>query len=295
MHFAKFTCDEFDGLIDNDITSHKSYDLTAEQVAQQVKNHIHITMPVVVNGKEYPGIRCKWDSENARKHLRARYKQLKEQVGFDDQRLYYDKSTGGKKKAIAVVGAVYTAPRGLREGDEEKFFEIALEFHRSKFPRECEVGYVVHYDEGRGHMQVYDVPIVDEIERNPGSHGRQGTPKIKRGEKVKTGRRKVSAKEFLHLGIMRGYHKQLQKHVDKALGYHVEILLDSETKTRERLRESEEYRRKLGVALSLMALDRDLGKPQALERAAELLAGKDDNEQNKLAVELNNKAKGVSR
>lgn len=114
-----------------------------------------------------------------------------------------------RENAVRMCDCVVTAPPEVSDGELRKFFEAESEALSEIFGAENLVSAWVHLDEpgARPHMHWAWVPVTDD--------GR------------------LSAKEVVSRAALRDLHPALQKAADKALGHHVQVVLDDGKKAAE--------------------------------------------------------------
>ena len=97
---------------------------------------------------------------------------------------------------------VVTLPKGVKHGDQQKFFEETVEFLKNRYGAENCVGADVHFDETTPHVHFTFIPVVHDAKKNID---------------------KVSRKELFTLKEMFSFHTDLEKHIEEKLGYKVGI------------------------------------------------------------------------
>ena len=97
---------------------------------------------------------------------------------------------------------VVTLPKGVKHGDQRKFFEETVEFLKNRYGAENCVGADVHFDETTPHVHFTFIPVVHDAKKNID---------------------KVSRKELFTLKEMFSFHTDLEKHIEEKLGYKVGI------------------------------------------------------------------------
>ena len=97
---------------------------------------------------------------------------------------------------------VLTLPKGVKHGDQQKFFEETVEFLKNRYGAENCVGADVHFDETTPHVHFTFIPVVHDAKKNID---------------------KVSRKELFTLKEMFSFHTDLEKHIEEKLGYKVGI------------------------------------------------------------------------
>lgn len=114
-----------------------------------------------------------------------------------------------RENAVRMCDCVVTAPPEVPDGELRKFFEAESAALSEIFGTENLVSAWVHLDEpgARPHMHWAWVPVTDD--------GR------------------LSAKEVVSRTVLRELHPALQKAADKALGHHVQVVLDDGKKAAE--------------------------------------------------------------
>lgn len=114
-----------------------------------------------------------------------------------------------RENAVRMCDCVVTAPPEVSDGELRKFFEAESAALSEIFGAENLVSAWVHLDEpgARPHMHWAWVPVTDD--------GR------------------LSAKEVVSRTVLRNLHPALQKAADKALGHHVQVVLDDGKKAAE--------------------------------------------------------------
>lgn len=98
---------------------------------------------------------------------------------------------------------VITAPKELPKEELQAFFKACYEFMAKRYGEENVISAYVHMDETTPHMHFAFVPV---------------TPDKKKGGY------KVSAKEVIDKQELLVFHKELSKHLEKALGHSVGVL-----------------------------------------------------------------------
>lgn len=174
------------------------------------------------NRKENDGIdRSNECIDNERTHLNYHFKEGS--MGSYKERLnslYYPEK---KEDVVTLASCVITLPKNVREGDEKKFFESCYDFLCNDFGYENIVNAVVHMDETTPHIHVGFIPAIarEDIERSA-----KYEKKIEDWESRHQVNAEgiVSAKDVLNLQYFKTLHPRLYEHIEKDLGYEVEIL-----------------------------------------------------------------------
>ncbi|MFI3327388.1 MAG: MobV family relaxase, partial [Clostridia bacterium] len=129
--------------------------------------------------------------------------QPKGQLEFVDQRLSEVK-VQNRKDVIFFCDWVVTAPKNLKDEDEEKFFKATFDLLAERYGKENIISAYVHKDEARPHLHFAFLPIVQD-KNNPE-------------------REKLCAKECVNRTDLRTFHGHLNEHIKITLGYEVAIL-----------------------------------------------------------------------
>jgi hypothetical protein len=110
-----------------------------------------------------------------------------------------------KRADVKVVcDWVVTAPKTLPEEERERFFGETYEFLRERYGGEKNViSAYVHVDENQPHMHFCFAPIVEDAKR---------------------GGERLCASEVIERGELKRFHKDLERHMERAMGHEVEIL-----------------------------------------------------------------------
>ena len=98
---------------------------------------------------------------------------------------------------------VLTVPKDLPENEHAAFFKASYEFMSKRYGEENVISAYVHLDETTPHMHFAFIPITRD---------------------KKKGGLKVSAKEVVTKTELQIFHKELSKHLEKALGHSVGVL-----------------------------------------------------------------------
>ena len=105
---------------------------------------------------------------------------------------------------VNVMGDwVITKPKDVKDEDTEKFFKAAYEFCRDRYGEKNVVGAFVHMDECTPHLHFSFVPVVVDKKKHD---------------------EKVCFQECCPRRDYQTFHPELSAHIEKALGYQVEIL-----------------------------------------------------------------------
>lgn len=127
--------------------------------------------------------------------------------GHDNDLEYYKQRLGEvhhmKRANLNTLSSwVITMPKGVRHEDQQKFFSECVNFIAERYGEKNLVSADVHYDETTPHLHCTFIPVVwDEKKR----------------------REKVSRRDLFTLKELYGFHGDLSKHMEKALGYTVGI------------------------------------------------------------------------
>lgn len=97
---------------------------------------------------------------------------------------------------------VITLPKGIKREDQQRFFSECKSFLDERYGEKNCVSADVHFDETTPHLHYTFIPVVFD-------------------EKKK--REKVSRRDLFTLKELYGFHGDLEKHIEKALGYPVGI------------------------------------------------------------------------
>lgn len=106
-----------------------------------------------------------------------------------------------RKDVKYATSLILTLPQQVPPQDEKKFFDAYQAFCEQYFGTDNMYCYAVHYHENRPHAQCYAMPVVNGRMDNNGFHRRQRYREI---------------------------HQLLQEYMDKAMGYHIEVVLDDD-------------------------------------------------------------------
>lgn len=105
---------------------------------------------------------------------------------------------------VNVMGDwVITKPKDVKDADTEKFFKATYDFCRNRYGEKNVVGAFVHMDECTPHMHFSFVPVVVDKKKHD---------------------EKVCFQECCPRRDYQTFHPELSAHIEKALGYQVEIL-----------------------------------------------------------------------
>ena len=180
------------GLIKNDWTMIKSTDEHPE-LANKNLALVYVTKQ---DGTLAVG-KVKWDdAESIKRHVCKRQDdRLKEVFVYNN------------KNRVDVVSVICHVPPQVPEEDWRKFFDGVRFFCQRKFGFKNSLAMVEHYHEHRPHGQFYFIPVVFDKEKQ---------------------REKLSAKDVCTYKLYKTFHMELQKYMDKHMGYHVEIELDAD-------------------------------------------------------------------
>lgn len=108
-----------------------------------------------------------------------------------------------RKDVNVMCSWVITAPQDLPGKDLKQFFQASYDFMAERYGQENVISSYVHMDECSPHMHFAFVPVIYDKKKN---------------------RLKVSAKDVINRTELQTFHKELQAHVEKVLGYEVSIL-----------------------------------------------------------------------
>ena len=97
---------------------------------------------------------------------------------------------------------VITLPKGIKREDQQRFFSECKSFLDERYGEKNCVSADVHFDETTPHLHYTFIPVIFD-------------------EKKK--REKVSRRDLFTLKELYGFHGDLEKHIEKALGYPVGI------------------------------------------------------------------------
>lgn len=108
-----------------------------------------------------------------------------------------------RKDVNVMCSWVVTAPKNLDQGEEKAFFKHTYDFLAKRYGEKNVISSYVHLDEKSPHMHFAFVPVA--MDKNKGIE-------------------KVSAKEVITRNDLQSFHKDLEKHLERALGHEVDIL-----------------------------------------------------------------------
>ena len=124
---------------------------------------------------------------------------------------------------------IITLPKDIDVGSDEEreFFDGTRTFLQERYPNTY-VGDAIHRDEpkSRPHMHYLFIPKVKEIKNEKVRDPKTGKLK-KTGQRIETGRYKISAKELLTRTDLSSFHGDLNDYMKNILGREVGILNDS--------------------------------------------------------------------
>ena len=144
----------------------------------------------LTQGWRQPELYAKLISERRRKRLSEVY--------------VYGKETSDR---VDVVSLVCHVPLNVKPEDQEKFMLGFRLWCQEKFGMENMLCVAEHWHENRPHSQAYFLPVVFDKKHN---------------------REKLCAKDLLRRRLYQSLHLELQEHMDKYMGYHVEVELNND-------------------------------------------------------------------
>jgi len=124
------------------------------------------------------------------------------QIDFLHQRLSEVK-VQNRKDVNVMCDWIITAPKDLPEDDLKRFFSFSFDFFSQRYGKENVISANVHMDETTPHMHFAFVPVTEDKKR---------------------GGYKVSAKEVINRSDLQNLHVDLQRYLENALGYQVNVL-----------------------------------------------------------------------
>lgn len=155
--------------------------------------------------KDEKGNYINFSNENidtTKTHLNYNLAEDKNQIEFLRERLSEVKCLKRKDVNVFCSWAV-TKPKDLPQDLEEKFFKETYKFLENRYKKENVVSSYVHMDEVTPHMHFAFIPIALDKKKNI---------------------EKVSAKEVITKRDLQTFHTDLEKHLEKELGYKINIL-----------------------------------------------------------------------
>ena len=114
-----------------------------------------------------------------------------------------------RKDVNVMCSWVVTAPKDLDQADEKSFFKHTYNFLADRYGKKNVISAHVHLDEKTPHMHFAFVPVTID---------------------KKKGIEKVSAKEVITRSDLQSFHKDLGKHLEREMGYEVNILNEATKK-----------------------------------------------------------------
>ena len=187
-HFAKYTWNEYVGLLKRDRTLH---DREVQHPEREKENRVFFTFDKKDDGKYY------WLNKNV--VWKDTEKVLAEVEQNHDYALENVKVMR-RKNINHVVSLVFTCPADVKPEDEKKCLMAAANFMRRYIPfggTQRMLLVSLHYDEETPHLHYDFCPVT--------SDGR------------------LSAKDVLTKKLLQRFHADLGKHIDNVLGYHVSV------------------------------------------------------------------------
>lgn len=165
-----------------------------------------------------------------------------ESIDLDRTRYNYRLKTGGieewqkrldevfrikRKDGVTFAELVITLPEDVNKDDERRFFQSCYEFFAKDFGDENIIYATVHKDEVTPHLHLGFLPVQKKeitADDYPSKSQRAQLDEWRRkhGDSLPTER--LLAKAIINRRYLNAFHKRLQVHVDKYLGYHVSIL-----------------------------------------------------------------------
>ncbi len=124
------------------------------------------------------------------------------QIDFLHQRLSEVK-VQNRKDVNVMCDWIVTAPKNLPTEDLKHFFIFSFQFLTQRYGKENVISANVHMDETTPHMHFAFVPVTED---------------------KKKGGYKASAKEVLNKSDLQSLHRDLQRYLENALGYQVNVL-----------------------------------------------------------------------
>lgn len=111
--------------------------------------------------------------------------------------------TNGRKNQNVVCDWIITQPQDVRDEDSHRFFSAAYAYLSDKYGKKNTVSCYVHMDEigNTPHMHFCFIPV----------------------EVLEDGTEKLNAKAIINRKELQTFHKDLQKAMDDAMGYHISI------------------------------------------------------------------------
>ena len=148
------------------------------------------------------------DINTEKSHLNYNLAPEQNQIEFIRQRCSEVKCLNRKDVNVMCSWAV-TAPRDLDQADEKAFFKHTYNFLAKRYGEKNVISAHVHLDEKTPHMHFAFVPVTID---------------------KKKGIEKVSAKEVITRNDLQSFHKDLGKHLEREMGYEVNILNEATKK-----------------------------------------------------------------
>lgn len=145
------------------------------------------------------------DIDSSKTHLNynlADHDQPLKQKAFLNKRLK-EIITNGRKNQNVACDWIITQPQDVKENDSRKFFEEVYDYLAGMYGRKNIISSYVHMDEiGKTpHMHFCFMPV----------------------QTLEDGSEKLNAKAVIGRNELNRFHPQLQKEIDKRMGYHVSI------------------------------------------------------------------------